>query len=339
MIESYFREHITRLVPYSTARDEYKGPPGTFLDANENPFGNGLNRYPDPRQTALRETIAQLKGVHSSKVFVSSGSDEVIDLLIRLFCEPRKDKVLILPPTYGMYAVAASVHNVDVEEIVLGADFQPDVERIIQSGAKILFLCSPNNPTGNLMSREYVETILQQFGGMVVVDEAYVDFSPEGSFLPLLESFPQLIVMQTFSKAFGLAAARVGMAFAAPAVIKALDTIKLPYNLGNPSAKAALAALSRREQVLRKVEKIIRYRDQLASQLIELHCVVRVYPSDANFLLVQFVDASAVFTHLLNHGIIVRDRSRQPLLEGCLRISIGTGKENKKLLNVLKMIG
>lgn len=338
MIERYFRKHVLNLVPYSTARDEYKGPPGIFLDANENPFKTRLNRYPDPKQLALRQAVAKLKGLNIDRVFTGSGSDEVIDLLIRLFCEPGRDKLLVLPPTYGMYAVAAAVNNVDVEEVVLNADFQPDVGKVLKSAAKMVFLCSPNNPTGNLMDVGYVMQILQNFKGIVVVDEAYIDFAPGRSLLPLLNNYQNLVLIQTFSKAYGLAAARVGMAFADPAIIKALDTIKLPYNLGNPSALAAIAALGKLEKFALQVQRINRYKNELAAQLEQMPVVANVFHSDANFLLVRFVDAHAVFTHLISHGIIVRDRSHQPLLEGCLRITIGSAAEIRRLIKTLKMI-
>jgi histidinol-phosphate aminotransferase len=336
MIKKYFREHIAKLVPYSTARDEYSGPPGIFMDANELAFGGELNRYPDPKQLALRQLAAKTKHVNPEMVFVGNGSDEIIDLLIRLFCEPQKDKMLILPPTYGMYAVAAKAHNVEVEEILLKADFQPDVAKVLLSDAKLVFLCSPNNPTGNLMDVVAIEQIAKGFDGIVVVDEAYIDFAPGKSLLPLLNKFSNLVLIQTFSKAFGLAAARVGMAMAHPEIIQALDTIKLPYNLGNPSAFAALAALRMRGNITRQVRRIVRYRDELAFQLAHIKCVEKVFHSDANFLLVRFVDAQSVFRYLLKHGIIVRDRSQQPMLQGCLRITVGTAAQNRRLIEILK---
>lgn len=338
MINRYLRPHILKLVPYSTARDEYHGPAGIFLDANENPFESRLNRYPDPRQQALRKAVADNRNISHEMVFAGSGSDEVIDLLIRSFCEPGSDKVLVLPPTYGMYAVAATVHNVAVEEIVLNADFQPEVDKVLCSDARLLFLCSPNNPTGNLVERSRIETILDQFNGIVVVDEAYIDFAPGKSAIALLDTHPNLVVIQTFSKAFGLAAARVGLAFAHRSIIDVFDRIKLPYNLGNPSASAALKALGRTKQIENQIKAIIRNREILAQQLAMLDCVEKVFPSDANFLLVRFVDAARVFAHLLKQGIIVRDRSRQPLLEGCLRITVGTAAENRRLIETLKMI-
>ncbi|MCE1201507.1 MAG: histidinol-phosphate transaminase [Bacteroidia bacterium] len=338
MVERYFRKHIQGLKPYSTARDEYSGPPGVFMDANENPFGQGLNRYPDPRQLTLRNALARLKGVNEAAVFVGSGSDEIIDLLIRLFCEPGKDSVLILPPTYGMYEVASAAHDVKVEKILLAPDFQPDVEKILKSEAKLLFLCSPNNPTGNLINPEIVEAILKGFNGIVAIDEAYIDFSVGDTSIGLLDKYHNLIVLQTFSKAFGLAAVRVGLAFAAPAIIAAFDRIKLPYNLGDLSARAALRAIERKDKKAKQVQAIVRYRNALAAQLGRLPCVDKVFPSDANFLLVRFVDARTTFDHLIARGIIVRDRSGQPLLGGCLRISVGTAQENRKLIEALKLL-
>lgn len=338
MVEQYFRKHIQGLIPYSTARDEYSGPPGVFMDANENPFGQGLNRYPDPRQQTLRNAVARIKGVNEAAVFVGNGSDEIIDLLIRLFCEPNKDRVLILPPTYGMYEVASAVHDVKVEKILLAPDFQPDVEKILQSEAKLLFLCSPNNPTGNLINPGIVEAILKGFKGIVAIDEAYIDFSAGGTSIGLLDKYQNLIVLQTLSKAYGLAAARVGLAFAAPAIIAAFDCIKLPYNLGDLSARAALRAIERKVKVAKQVQTIVRYRNALAEQLGRLPCVDKVFASDANFLLVRFVDVRTVFNHLIARGIIVRDRSGQPLLGGCLRISVGTAKENRKLIEALKQL-
>lgn len=338
MVEQYFRKHIQGLIPYSTARDEYSGPPGVFMDANENPLGQGLNRYPDPRQQTLRNAVARIKGVDEVAVFVGSGSDEIIDLLIRLFCEPSKDSVLILPPTYGMYEVASAAHDVKVEKILLAPDFQPDVEKILQSEAKLLFLCSPNNPTGNLINPEIVEAILKGFKGIVAIDEAYIDFSAGGTSIGLLDKYQNLIVLQTLSKAFGLAAARVGLAFAAPAIIAAFDRIKLPYNLGDLSARAALRAIERKVMVEKQVQTIVRYRNALAEQLGRLPCVDKVFPSDTNFLLVRFVDVKAVFNHLIARRIIVRDRTGLPLLGGCLRISVGTAKENRKLIEALKQL-
>ncbi len=338
MVEQFFRKHIHNLKPYSTARDEYAGPPGVFLDANENPFGRGLNRYPDPRQQALRLAVSRMKGIAPGQVFAGNGSDEIIDLLIRLFCEPGRDNVLILPPTYGMYEVAASAHNVQVTKIILKPDFQPDIEKILLSDAKLMFLCSPNNPTGNLINLEMVEKLLAKFKGIVVIDEAYIDFAEHGSVLGMLKDHPNLVVLQTFSKAFGLAAARVGLAYAAPAIIEAFDRIKLPYNLGNLPARAAMQAIEAKNKVALQVQTIVRSRKYLADQLEKLHCVEKVFPSDANFLLVRFVNVKSVFTHLIAQGIIVRDRSSQPLLDGCLRITVGNRQENKRLLAALKQL-
>ncbi|HMM12518.1 MAG TPA: histidinol-phosphate transaminase [Bacteroidales bacterium] len=336
--DKYFRPHILSLEPYSTARHEYNGPAAIWLDANENPYKSGLNRYPDPKQSELRKAISQLRQINADQVFTGSGSDEIIDLLIRLFCEPHKDKVLVLPPTYGMYAVAAAVHNVAVEEIMLTADFQPDVEKVLKSDAKLLFLCSPNNPTGNVMDSKDIELILRGFDGIVAVDEAYIDFSPESSVLKHLDTYPNLVVMQTFSKAYGLAAARVGMAFAHRSIIAALDRIKLPYNLGDLSARAAINALRKRKHVEQQVQTIVRNRENLSKKLQQLACVEKVFPSDANFLLVRFVEHKKIFAHLIAKGIIVRDRSHQAALSGCLRLTVGTKADNERLIEALKTL-
>jgi len=337
-ITSLIRPHLLQLMPYATARDEYAGEAKLFLDANESPYNLKLNRYPDPKQTVLRKAVAVWKGVNPENVFTGNGSDEAIDLLLRAFCEPGKDAILIMPPTYGMYAVAANTHGIGVDELLLGADFQPDYEKLLQRSKqyKILFLCSPNNPTGNLIKNDILEKILQVFSGLVVVDEAYADFSGGDSNLTLLKKFPRLVVLQTFSKALGLAAARVGMAFAHKDVIEVLDRIKLPYNLNALSIEAAMKRLKQKETLSVQIKSILRQREKLMKSFEKLPFVMKVFPSEANFILIKVTDSNHLYNFLAQKGIIVRNRSNQPLLENCLRITVGNAHQNKLLMKTLK---
>jgi histidinol-phosphate aminotransferase len=337
-ISSLVRPHLLQLKPYSTARDEYAGEAKLFLDANESPYNLKLNRYPDPKQSVLRNAVAAWKGVNPECVFTGNGSDEAIDLLLRAFCEPAKDAVLIMPPTYGMYAVAANTHGIKVDELLLDENFQPDFEKLVQNSShhKILFLCSPNNPTGNLIKTDILEKILQAFSGLVVVDEAYADFSAGVSNLTLLKQFPRLIVLQTFSKALGLAAARVGMAFAHKDVIEVLDRIKLPYNMNALSLQAAMKRLKQKETLSVQIKSIIRQREKLMKSFGKLPFVLKVFPSEANFVLIKVHDSNQLYDFLAQHGIIVRNRSNQPMLENCLRITVGNAQQNKLLIKKLK---
>lgn len=339
------RENIKNLKPYSTARDEYKGQASVFLDANENSYGSPLeknyNRYPDPLQLDLKDAISKIKGVPIENTFLGNGSDEAIDLLYRAFCEPGKDNVIILPPTYGMYEVSANINNVEIRKVNLLANFQLDLDGIaeaIDENTKLIFICSPNNPTGNSIIRTDIETVLANFNGLVIIDEAYINYAKQRTFIKELTEYPNLVVMQTFSKAWGLAALRLGMAFAARPVIDVLNKVKPPYNINQATQDIALKALENIGQVNDWIKITVEERDKLSVDLLDLPLVKKVYPSDANFILVEVEDASKTYNALVDEGIIIRDRSKVTLCEGCLRITIGTSKENETLLNALKSI-
>lgn len=343
-LNNVIRPHILSLTPYSSARDEYSGSEGTFLDANENPFGSVIsgkyNRYPDPYQSVVKEKLAKIKKVRPSQIFLGNGSDEAIDLIIRAACEPKQDNILILPPTYGMYKVCADVQNVAVKQVPLTTDFQVDTKQVLETAdanTKIIWICSPNNPSGNIIERASILHILDNFTtGLVVVDEAYIDFATEESFTQLLDKYPNLVVMQTFSKAWGLAALRLGMGFASEEIIKILNKIKYPYNLNGVTQKLLYAALGKEEKKDKYVKQILKEREHLHKKLSELSIVQHIYPSDSNQLLVKFTDANAVFHYLIEQKIITRLRSNVLLCENCIRISIGTKKENEILLKALK---
>lgn len=337
------RENIRRLKPYSSARDEFTGAAEVYLDANENAFGSPiseqLNRYPDPLQKALKEKIAESKGVRREQIFLGNGSDEAIDLLFRIFCEPGRNTCIICPPTYGIYKVAADINDLAVKEIPLTANFQldvPSIKKNIELSTKLIFICSPNNPTGNLMLREDILEIADRFSGLVVVDEAYIDFSPEGSLIDEIGNHPNLVVLQTFSKAWGLAAARVGMAFADEKIIRLFNRTKQPYNVSSLAQNAVLEAMKNEIQVNEWIGLTRALRTKLANELKQLERVEEVYRSDANFVLVKVADAAAVYKFLLDEKIVVRDRSNVMLCEGCLRITVGTPTENERLIEVLK---
>ena len=342
-INSLQRENIKNLRPYSTARDEYKGQASVYLDANENSFGSPLpadyNRYPDPLQLDLKDAISKIKGVPIENTFLGNGSDEAIDLLYRAFCEPAKDNVIILPPTYGMYEVSANINNVEVRKINLLPNYQLDLDSIaeaIDANTKMIFICSPNNPTGNSIIRTDIETILTNFNGLVVIDEAYINFAKQRSFIKELTEYPNLVILQTFSKAWGLAALRLGMAFAGRPTIDILNKVKPPYNINQATQDLALAALQNINQVNECIKLTVEERDKLSTDLLTIPVVKKVYPSDANFILAEVTDATDIYDFLVNQGIIVRDRSKVTLCEGCLRISIGTPAENQTLLTALK---
>ncbi len=342
-LHDLLRPNIAQLKPYSSARDEYSGTEGIFLDANENPIGSlageGFNRYPDPYQKALKAKIGEVKGIDPAWIFLGNGSDEPIDLLVRATCEPKDDAILITPPTYGMYQVCADVQGARVISVPLTRDFQPDVEAILKAAdnsTKLLFLCSPNNPTGNLLDADKVMRLIQEFDGLVVLDEAYADFAPEEtSLLPRLAEFPNLVILHTFSKAWGLAALRLGMAFAQPKLIEVLSKIKYPYNINLATQRLAMNALGRVAEKDQMVEDILSERERLAGELSKLPLVEHIYPTAANFLLIRVKEAGSVFEKLLAQKIIVRDRSRVILCEGCLRITVGTKAENDQLLATL----
>ena len=344
-LNELLRENIKNLVPYSSARDEFKGEASVFLDANENSYGSPLqkwyNRYPDPMQRKLKEQITKVKGAPSANIFLGNGSDECIDVLFRSFCEPGKDNVIIVPPTYGMYEVSAHINDIEVKKVPLLPNYQLDLEAVeaaVDDNTKMIFLCSPNNPTGNSLIREDIEMILNNYFGLVVIDEAYINFSRQRSFLQELTDYPNLVVLQTLSKAWGLAALRIGMAFASEEIIEVINKVKPPYNISQCAQELALKALEEVGQVNDMIKDIVKQRGILRQALEELAIVQQVYPSDANFLLVKVPDPRAVYQYLLQNGVVVRDRSRVELCEGCLRITVGTEKENERLIELLKKI-
>ncbi len=344
-IKDLQRESIKQLKPYSTARDEYKGTAKIYLDANESPYGSPLNesynRYPDPKQASLKERISQIKGIPPRHIFIGNGSDEAIDLIIRAFCEPGKDNVLVLPPTYGMYEIAAQINAVTVKKVALTLEFQLDLDRIaeqIDQQTKVIFICSPNNPTGNAIRRIDIETILNNFNGLVVVDEAYINYSKQYSMISELTEYPNLVILQTFSKAWGLAGLRVGMAFGSLPFIEILNKIKPPYNINQASQTLILQALDQLQSVNNWIKETVNQRNVLSKALSELDIVKKVYPSEANFLLVKFKEPLKIYESLKNEGIILRDRSSVELCEDCLRITIGTATENEELLQNLKKL-
>ena len=333
------RENVKKLIPYSCARDEFKGKTGIFMDANENPYGY-LNRYPDPYQKELKTAISKLKGIEEDKIFLGNGSDEIIDLCFRVFCNPGIDKVLTFTPTYGMYHVSASVNDIEVVKIPLTDSFQIDLEKAVtlfsDKNLKLIFICSPNNPTANSMNYSEVEYIISKFNGIVVVDEAYIDFSEKASFIKLVNTYPNLILMQTFSKALGLAAIRVGMAFTNPSIVQYFNKLKPPYNISAINQKAALLKLSRIEQNKSFVFKIKKERNRLSANLLKMKIVEKVYPSDANFLLVKLKNANYIYNELVSRNIIIRNRSN--MIDNCVRITIGKKSENDRLIDALKSI-
>jgi histidinol-phosphate aminotransferase len=330
---SLVRPNIRALQPYSSARDEFTGDEGIFLDANENPYGR-INRYPDPHQRLLKKAISERKGIPVENIFIGNGSDEAIDLIYRIFCEPGWDRVIVCPPTYGMYEVSANINNVEVIRIPLTDSFELDFDNILARSARCIFVCSPNNPTGNRPHN--VERLLSEFRGMVVIDEAYIDFSSGDSFLEKLKEFPNLIVLQTFSKAWGLAGARVGTAYAAASVVELMDRTKPPYNVSTLNQAEALRALSSPLEFERQRAAILEQRALLEKELVKLPAVRRIYPSEANFLLTEVTDADAIYRHLVTQEVIVRNRNA--VVRNCLRITIGTPEENQILLNELKKL-
>jgi len=338
-IANLVRPNIRKLVPYSSARSEFKGKAEIFLDANENPFETGLNRYPDPLQWKLKAAISKLKGVPAEQIFLGNGSDEAIDLVVRIFCEPRQDHIMILPPTYGMYQVSADIADVGIRSVSLTPDFQPDVEAILATAdahSKILFICSPNNPTGNDVELERIRSLCAQFQGIVVVDEAYIDFSKQASCTSLLAEFPNLIVMQTFSKAWGMAGIRLGMAFASTEIIQLFNKVKPPYNINQLTQQIALEALETSyDDYKQLLSTLLSERERLVQGLRELPFVEKVFPSDANFMLIKMDDPNRTYQYLVEEGIIVRNRNTVHLCAGSLRITVGRPEENDALLNAL----
>lgn len=337
-LNKLLRKNILDLKPYSSARDEYTGEAMVFLDANENPFNQPYNRYPDPLQRALKERIAILKNVDAANIFLGNGSDEPIDLLIRAFCEPGKDNVVTINPTYGMYQVAADISAVELRKVSLTEEYELDTETLLAAcneNTKLIFLCSPNNPTGNSLSKDAMLSVAKKFKGLLVVDEAYIDFAPEKTLLNELSEIPNLVILQTFSKAWGMAGIRMGMAFASTEIIQVLNKIKYPYNLNILSQQKALELLEQNEQVENWVKLLISERKRIAKDMENLPFVVKVYPSDANFLLVKMHDARGIYEYLVEEGIIVRDRSKVHLCDDSLRITIGAENENNILIETL----
>ncbi|HRE52409.1 MAG TPA: histidinol-phosphate transaminase [Flavitalea sp.] len=341
-INDLIRENIKKLIPYSSARDDFQGTASIFLDANENSLGSPLvkwyNRYPDPHQLKMKQKLSEIKGLPVSSIFLGNGSDECIDILIRAFCEPGIDNIIICPPTYGMYEVSAAINNVAIKRVPLTASFQldlPAIEEAVDDYTKLIFICSPNNPTGNSLNRQDVEALLNNYFGIVVIDEAYINFSRYRSFTLELAEYPNLVVMQTLSKAWGLAALRVGMAFGSEEIISVMSRIKPPYNINQVSQELALQALEKVEEVNEMIREIVKERKELEIKLPTLRAVKKVYESDANFLLVEVTDAGALYRHLLEKEIVVRDRSKVELCQGCLRITVGTPEENNRLLKAI----
>ncbi len=333
------RENVIRLKPYSSARDEFSGKTGIFMDANENPYGK-LNRYPDPYQKELKAAVSRLKGISEDKIFLGNGSDEIIDLCFRVFCNPGSDKILTFSPTYGMYEVSAAINDIEVISIPLNESFQIDLQKVrpylSDKNLKLIFICSPNNPTSNSMNHSDVEYIISSFRGIVIIDEAYIDFSEKPSFIDLVNKYPNLILMQTFSKAYGLAAARVGMAFTAPSIIKYFNKMKPPYNISSINQKTVLDKLGKIKEYKDQVTKIRKERERLAANLKKMDITEKVFPSDANFLLVKVKNATFIYKELINNNIIVRNRTN--VIDNCIRITVGKKTENNKLLNALKTI-
>ena len=336
-LEQWVRPNIRSLSPYSTARDEAQGTPDVFLDANESPYpGLGYNRYPDPRQKALKARVSAIKGLPVENIFLGNGSDEAIDLMFRIFCTPGKDNAVAIVPSYGMYTVAADINDVEVRGVALGPDFSLPVQALLDAAdanTKLLFLCSPNNPSGNAFAQEEILELVQKFPGVVVLDEAYADFSPKGSLRAKVLEYPNLVVLQTFSKAYGMAGLRLGMAFSNAYVIDLMNRVKYPYNISEATQQIVLKALA--EPKDKEIAEIVAQRERLSAQLPQRPCILKLWPSDANFLLVKVTDADGLYAHLLQDGIIVRNRSRVPGCAGCLRLTIGTPEENDRLLQSL----
>ncbi len=338
-LQDLVRENIKALKPYSSARSEFNGTASVFLDANENPFGGEYNRYPDPLQWQVKFALAKIKGVPAENIFLGNGSDEVIDLAFRIFCTPQKDNVIVCPPTYGMYKVSASINDVEIKTVNLLPNFQLNIANLLKAingKTKIIFICSPNNPTGNSIIKQDILTILNNFTGIVIIDEAYINYAKQQSFIAELITYPNLIVLQTLSKAWGLAALRLGMCFASMDIIDLFNKVKPPYNINLATQQLVIQALQNVEFTNQQIEITIKERNYLVNQLQHLPFVKNIYPSDANFILVKVDNVTTLYNHLLQNGIVVRNRSNEPLCDNCLRITIGTKDENVKLLNTLK---
>ena len=342
-LNDLIRPNVKTLQPYSSARDEYKDDVANmmFLDANENPFENGVNRYPDPQQNNLKSILAKQKGLFEKNILLGNGSDEILDLIFRAFCEPNRDNIITLPPTYGMYEVLANINAVNVIQVQLSDEFQPKVKEIIgqqNNNSKLLFLCSPNNPTANSLNSNKVERLINNFNGIVVIDEAYIDFSEKESWLSKLHEFPNLIVTQTFSKAYGMAGIRLGSCYASEDIISVLKKIKPPYDVNALTQKKAIDQLKKGDTTVKQVQTLKAQRGLLKSELSSINFIDIIYPSDANFLLLKVDDANKRYAQLIEKGIVVRNRTTQPLCNNCIRITVGTQSENKNLINILKTL-
>jgi histidinol-phosphate aminotransferase len=342
-INDLVRPNVLHLNPYSSARDEYQevSRDMVFIDANENPFENGLNRYPDPQQIKVKTVLAKLKGINTNQILLGNGSDEVIDLIFRAFCEPNRDNIITLPPTYGMYEVLANINAIEVKNVLLDDNFHPQVDKILETAnasTKLLFLCTPNNPTANSFGSDKIEYLLNSFQGIVVIDEAYIDFSNQDSWVNRLNEFPNLIITQTLSKAYGMAGIRLGICYASEEIIVILNRIKPPYNVNELTQVKALERLNSSQFVAEEVQTILEQRKRLVSKLKDIKIIEKVFSSDANFILVKVDDANKRYDELIGQEIVVRNRTNQPLCENCLRLTVGSPVENEKLIKALKLL-
>ena len=331
------RPDLRDLQPYSSARDEYSGSEGVFLDANENPFENGVNRYPDPLQKNLKEKVSVIKGVSSSKIFLGNGSDECIDLLFRLFCIPTIDKVVTISPSYGMYKVSAKINQIEICEVLLNPDYSLNVEKLNEAAvdAKMILLCSPNNPTGNAFPKSEIISILQSNSCLVIVDEAYIDFSQEETLLGELDNYPNLVVLQTFSKAYGLAGLRLGLLFGSIEIVEWLNKVKPPYNISQLTQNEAIIRIKDSELIRKQINYLLEERERITLEMQKIGNILKVYPSDSNFILIKVLDADKLYNYLIINKIIARNRTNQPLCANCIRVTIGTIDENNLLLEKL----
>lgn len=342
-LENIIRENVKNLDPYSSARDEFTDfdKEMIFIDANENPYETGLNRYPDPHQSKLKARIAELNNISTKNILLGNGSDEVLDLLFRAFCEPNSDNVITLPPTYGMYGVLANINAVENRKVLLKADFQPDIEQVLQQvnqRTKLLFICSPNNPTGNVIQQESVKALLENFNGLVVIDEAYIHFTANKSWLGELHNYPNLVIAQTLSKAFGMAGVRLGICYASEKIIEVLKKIKPPYNVNSLTQEAALRQLDEIDNIKDIINLLIEEKERLFEVLLDINFIEKIHPSEANFILIKVDDADKRYREIIKSGIVIRNRSNQPLCENCLRLTIGTKEENNSLIKVLEAL-
>ncbi|GAB6012204.1 histidinol-phosphate transaminase [Viscerimonas tarda] len=340
-LQNLVRKNIQNLKPYSSARSEFKGDASVFLDANENPLNAPYNRYPDPLQWKLKGKIAKIKNIEPDQLFLGNGSDEPIDLVVRIFCEPGQDNIVAMDPSYGMYQVCADINNIEYRKVLLNADYSLDAGKLLAAtdkNTKLVFLCSPNNPTGNRLNRSEILKVINRFEGIVILDEAYIDFSIKDSLLPELDKYPNLIILQTFSKAWGLAGIRLGMAFASAGIIGFFNNVKYPYNINQLTQEFVLSELDKPERKDEWVKTLLEQREYLVGELKKLPFIEKIYPSDANFVLINVADPNGIYSKLVEMGIIVRNRNSISLCLGCLRITVGTPEENSKLVEALKKI-